>query len=819
MKWRTLCLIKQLILLLLPVVLFCLPTAVFAQEDPSTGSKTVYEQIKAFSLTGGAAEVAGLSLKRDRLEMIFDGTFYFMAPVEGRVTGAVFIGSGKFAAQVPPGEFEKDNVKRLLGTDVVESDFKSAVLRFSDDTFDLIGKNRHAAGVNDQAQKLAQEAEARILKQTGANLSARVALSILNEEHPGFFFANFDGGKRDRFSVLLDYQNRVPVASFSLNGGEKGLIFAYDSPTNDNETWMAFYGAEDYRRGTVTYSDQTNLIDISHYDINLDLREHKKYLRLSARVESQMRFPNVRAVPFVIGETLGEYESRRLKKQLRLKQARLGGADLAFAQEDWEGGFTVFLPSSTPVGQRLDFELTFEGDFMHDAQGFVDRYYWRSDVPGFVDSYYPRSTYTWLPRHGFLDRSTFDLTFRHPKKLRIASVGERLSEEPEPEDKDTVVTKYRMQQPVALVTFALGPFERHKQAVRWDKGGSGDPITVEFNSLPGSNFAIKEDFILAELDNSLRYFSLMFGKYPYPVFGAAFHPFYFGQGFPSMLMIPATDRASKFTYSFIAHETAHQWWGNIVAWRSYRDQWLSEGFAEYSGILYTAVRDGTGARNDLLGRLRRSLKEPPETRFGPGKGRLVDVGPIILGHRLNTSKTQGAYQALIYAKGALVLRMLHFLLSDPVTGADKPFFDMMTDFVNRYRDQFASTDDFRRVSNEHFAKSPIGRRYQLNNLDWFFKQCVYHSDMPSYKMEYQIQDLPDGKAMLTGTVTQENVPTDWFMILPVVISFGGKQEAGATVHALGPKGEFQIKLPTRPAKVELDPHHWIISANTSTSRN
>src|SRR5207244_13330477 len=68
-------------------------------------------------------------------------------------------------------------------------------------------------------------------------------------------------------------------------------------------------------------------------------------------------------------------------------------------------------------------------------------------------------------------------------------------------------------------------------------------------------------------------------------------------------------RASNRTYKFIAHETAHQWWGGIVAWRSYRDQWLSEGFAEYSGILYTGVRDGAQARNDLLGTLRTRSEE------------------------------------------------------------------------------------------------------------------------------------------------------------------------------------------------------------------
>lgn len=491
----------------------------------------------------------------------------------------------------------------------------------------------------------------------------------------------------------------------------------------------------------------------------------------------------------------------RLNKQLWLKSVRSGGTELSAIQENWEGGFTIFLSHAAPVGEKLELELFLEGDFMYDAQSVKD-------------CFYPASNVSWLPRHGYLDRATFDLTFRHKKNRRIASVGMRLSEEPDPEDKANMITKYRMEQPIALATFALGPFERHSQMVKWEKGG--DPIPVEFNSLPGGLIAIKEDFILAEMDNSLRYFTLQFGKYPYPIFSAAFHPFGFGQGFPSLLMIPNTDRANKRTYSFISHETSHQWWGNIVAWRSYRDQWLSEGFAEYSGLLYTAIRENPGAASDLLGEMRRSLKDPPETETGVGKGRLNDVGPIILGHRLNTRKTFGAYQTLIYNKGALVLRMLHFLMSNPSNGDDKAFSAMMTDFVNRYRDNFASTDDFRMVANEHFAKTPIAQKFKLTNLDWFFNQWVYQTGLPSYELSYQLQDQPDGSVLLTGTVKQDDVPEDWFMILPLVIFFEGDQWAAGTVHARGPQTPFSIKLPKRPRKVELDPKRWILSEKTST---
>lgn len=784
-----------------------------AQTDQSAAARDLYSKIKSAPL-GGPITVNALELKRDRAHMTFTGTFYFAAPVHGRVTGAVFVGNGKFRVEVPPSDFEKENVRRLLGVDVIETDFKNAVLRFSDDTFERLGQSASAGLAEPGIQKIASEMEPRILKETGANLSARVALSILNHEKPGFFFGTFDGGKR-RFSFVLDYQNRIPVASFNINAGEKGLIFHYDTGIKNNEIWMAFYAQEDYQRNAVGYSDLDDLIDVNHYNLDLDLIDHKRNLRLIARVQAETRSGNLRAIPFRIGESLGEDESIRLKKNLRLKRARLSGTEIPFAQEDWEGGFTLFLPAAVEARKKLELELTLEGDFMHDGQKFIDRYYPSYVAPPVeVETYYPRSTTSWYPRHGYLDRATFDLTFHHPKKLKIASIGSRLSEEADVELKDAYTTKYRIPQPVALATFALGPYERHKQMVRWDQGGSGDPIAVEFNSLPGSLMAIKEDFVVAEMDNSLRYFTTLFGKYPYPAFSAAYHPFFFGQGFPSLLMLPAADSDSRSTYSFIAHETAHQWWGDVVTWRSYRDQWLSEGFAEYSGMLYTGIRSGMGDREKLVNSARAALKEPPRTFTGPGKGKLADVGPIILGHRLNTTKTFGAYQTLIYAKGALVLRMLHFMFTDPATGNGDPFFTMMKDFVNRHRDGAASTDDFRIVANEHFVKTPIARRYGMTSLDWFFNEWVYQSALPSYKMDYRLENQPDGKVLLTGTLTQEDAPADWFMVLPVALTFG-KQTAFTTVTADGPKSTFSIKLPSRPSKVDLDPDRWVLSENTS----
>jgi hypothetical protein len=108
--------------------------------------------------------------------MTLTGTIYLSDLVNGKVNGAVFFGTGKFRAEVPPNEFESNNLKRLLDTDVIENEFKTAVFRFSDDTFSVFEKNEIIAPEN--AQKLANELEPLLLKQSGLNLSARLTQSI-----------------------------------------------------------------------------------------------------------------------------------------------------------------------------------------------------------------------------------------------------------------------------------------------------------------------------------------------------------------------------------------------------------------------------------------------------------------------------------------------------------------------------------------------------------------------------------------------------------------------------------------------------------------
>jgi hypothetical protein len=601
----------------------------FAETSTSPGVH-LYQELRQFDLSGGISHAENLTLKRDRVTMTFNGTFYFEKPIDQHVYGAVFVGEGTFHADPPPTDFERENVRRLLNDDAVDSDFRTAVLRFSDSTFDEIAGHVNQGEAEREARRLADEFEPRLLKEVGANMSARLSISILNGEQPGVFVAQFDKGKRGAFTYALDFQSRIPLASFDLDAGEKGVIFAHNFALY-NEVWM------------------------------------------------------------------------------------------------------------------------------------------------------------------------------------VAAVGHRVREDPAPDGKSEMITEWRMDSPVALVTFAVGPFKRYSES---EKRQEGD-IPIEFFEPSGSG---KADFIVAELGNSLRYFSTLFGTYPYSNFGAVLHPRPFGQGFPTLLLLARSDMATSEDFSFIAHETSHQWWGDVVSWRSYRDQWLSEGFAEYSGILYTAAREDKKSSQELIERSRKSLLNPPVTDVGVLKGRLEDIGPLVLGHRLSTRATQGAYTTLIYQKGAMVLRMLHFLFSDINTGNDQPFFDMMKSFVGRYAGGSASTSDFIASANQRFPDTPIGKSFKMTDLNWFFRQWVYKTGLPSYELQYKLLPQPDGSMLVDGTLYQNDVPDNWLMPLPLVFEFAKGRQARGMVWAHGPQAPIKLKIPAQPSKVELDPDHWILSAKTSTSR-
>jgi len=163
---------------------------------------------------------------------------------------------------------------------------------------------------------------------------------------------------------------------------------------------------------------------------------------------------------------------------------------------------------------------------------------------------------------------------------------------------------------------------------------------------------------------------------------------------------------------FLAHELAHQWWGQAIGWKNYHEQWISEGFAQYFSALYAQRAHGDASFNAMLRQFRRwSLSES-------------DQGPVDLGYRLGLIQGQGRiFRAVIYNKGASVLHMLRRFVGD------EAFFNGLRRFYGEQKFQKAGTDDFQRAMETASGQS----------LERFFDRWIHGADIPTLRYSSTIQ--------------------------------------------------------------------------------
>ncbi|HEX3747497.1 MAG TPA: hypothetical protein VHW09_26350 [Bryobacteraceae bacterium] len=737
----------------------------------------------------------------------FTGTFYLESPVAGQVRGAVFLGQGTIQADPPPAPFDRNLLHMMVKDDRIESDFRRAVLRFSDGTGAVLGAPTAQSAVPAAAQRAAYRFASRLLRQTGANVSARLAMSILNGESPGIFFAGFSGGRLGPFSYLLDFQDRLPAAVFGLDAGESGVIFAPGRMPYTTDTWMAFRPMANYCREQPVYSDTYNQIALSHYDMDIDLATGSwKHLSLEARMVVKALTPGLRAVAFKINEQLTSAYSERLKCAMHVRRVRVGNEELPFAQEAWETGFTVFF-AVPPIPGRA-FTLTVDAD----GDGRPNWWPWDPNVVNWSAPGWPGADRSWYPKPPLTNRSTFSLNFVGKAADVVVGPGVRT----ETNRGGIEITRYSLDTPSRFVTFYPErpaslpgiPAALHQRR---------DPSGVDIEDYDVSGGMVGTGAGMAkmadDISDTLQFFTPLFGPYPHPVIRGIARPGSHNAGPPTLLLIGSV---GFFAYASAGFEAAHQWWGEDVGPRSYRDGWLTQGLAEYASQLYAEIRGEWLSGKDRITVMRTELRGPVDTGHGIRRPSIGEIGPIIEGPRLETSETCNA-RFMLSAKSTLVIRMLHFLFTDPVSGDDQAFFQMLTAFASRYRWRDVTTEEFRDFASPYFAGTPIGLQSGLRDLNWFFEQWVYESSLPSYRLEYHLESSPHGGVILYGTVEQQLAGSGWVMPVPISIRIAGHKPETKVATVRGPKTEFFWKLSGKPFAVQLDPERWVLSASTRTS--
>jgi hypothetical protein len=164
---------------------------------------------------------------------------------------------------------------------------------------------------------------------------------------------------------------------------------------------------------------------------------------------------------------------------------------------------------------------------------------------------------------------------------------------------------------------------------------------------------------------------------------------------------------------FLAHELAHEWWGQAVGWKNYHEQWLSEGFAQYFAALYAERARG----KDVFAAIIRRMQSWATTES--------DQGPIYLGYRIGHVKSDSRlYRAVVYDKGAIVLHMLRRLVGD------EAFFAGIRRFYDTWRFKKAGTDDLRRAMEEE-SGGPLAR---------FFDQWVLGDGLPQVSVSSRVEE-------------------------------------------------------------------------------
>jgi len=267
-----------------------------------------------------------------------------------------------------------------------------------------------------------------------------------------------------------------------------------------------------------------------------------------------------------------------------------------------------------------------------------------------------------------------------------------------------------------------------------------------------------------------------------------------------------SDKFTGFVQEVTPHEVAHQWWGHTVGWASYHDLWLSEGFAEFSAGLFLQQGVAGDWRKDYIefwDRLRRRILEKNNFGIAPN-----DAGPLWMGLRLISPRTENAYQNVTYPKGAYVLQMLRSMMYSP-QDKDKPFIAMMHDFVESHRENAATTESFKAIAEKHMTSlMDLGKN---GRLDWFFDEWVYGTQVPRYHFEYQLTPAAGGKVKLHMTIRQSDVDEHFAMLLPVYADFGKGMVHLGQVGITGNTTESgDLMLPSQPKKVALNAYKEIL---------
>jgi hypothetical protein len=758
---------------------------------PGPNSDPTYQALRNLTLGSEAVSVSNLELKREAGTFhLRSGTVCFVAPVAGKITGAVFTGNGNFVLNPPASE--QSMLKLLTKENEFSENFSQMVLRFTDSTYDDIkrGGSIVSSGCDAGPLKDSQHTTRHKLKE---NLDSRILEDVLSSE-PGGLFVAFIHGK---------YYNGQELYTIDPHEGHDQVDFmTYDE--NKYGDWASFPMAGEHKKGAIGQP-----IRIEHQQLETTLEKNANLIGKS-KTTLTAQLNGVRVVPFNLFRTL------RVRKVTTAE-----GQPLSFIQEDKNDDpqFAVILPKTLSAGEQFTITTEYEGKEAVTNEG--------------GGNYFPVARMNWYPNNpgGSLgEYTTYDMTFRIPKGMQIAATGARVSDN---NDGGQNVTVWKSEAPQTVAGFSFGRFKveegkldkpeydvqsfANQESPSWVQGlqhaASGDDLPTMGSHMSDAALGSMSTTglnkkALAEGELAVQLYSDYFGpslfKHLQLTQQTACN---FGQSWPELVWIPicyyfdttvrhqlGMDWGDRGYWKVVTpHEVAHQWWGHTVGFSSYRDQWMSEGFADMSASLYlTLIEKNPKKFITFWNDERELLLERDAQGF-----RAIDAGPLTMGYRTSNSRTGfDTTRRLIYPKGAYILHMLRMMMQDTRT-RDQRFKETMQDFVNTYRGKAATTEDFKAIVEKHMTQD---MDLEGNHkMDWFFNEYVYGTQLPTYQMNATFDTGADGDVVMSIKLTQSNVNDSFRMLVPIYLELPNGMYLLGRAHLTG-NSTFEQKMPLKGLK-------------------
>jgi len=751
--------------------------------------------------------VRDLSYRKEDIKLYFtEGYLIFSKPVAGQPLSAAFTtdvegGDGEIIL-LPPSRGERKSMAEFTQSPNLDEHLRAALLVFTDGTgAALLEEVQRQDPVKKMPEVGALMAErwSPVLRNLREGFELRMVDDLLSADarKSGFLFLSLGGRERGNFDVLYDPRGREQIVAGQLD--DRGSRPHYN-------IWTSFQ-MRSIRTGAAVRPDPGFSLKRFAIDATLDQSLH---LKSTTTVKLKMGAAARRSFPFEITASM-KVTAVRVDGTPAEAFARDSPRERTMRGND-DNAVLVVTPEALEPGSEHEFSFEHEGDVIASAGNGV---------------YFVSSRSTWYPRSA-PEFSTYELTFHYPKRLTLVTPGDVLEDRTEG---DTRKTRRTTPVPIRFAGFNLGDYQRISNTARgltievYGNRQLDPALQPKQDALPDPSprpmtasqrrAALQEESqrlmfspdplgrlhaVASNVASSVEFFSGLFGPAPLKTLTVSPIPGTFGQGFPGLVYLstvayldpasrPAAMRGESqkvfFSDLMVAHEVAHQWWGNAVITSAYQDEWLMEALSNYSALLWLEKKSGTHAMEMVLDDYRSRLM----TKFGgPDKeARTVEsAGPIVWGVRLDSSGVPDAWRSITYEKGAWIMHMLRRRMGD-----DR-FLKMLAELRKRYDTRSVTIQDFQKLAEEFVPHSPS------DTTETFFDNWIYATGIPALKLQSSIHGMK-----VTGTIEQSGVDTDFSVDVPVEVQFAKGPAQILWVRSSSEATPFTVTLKAPPMKVVL----------------